>query len=97
VQFPRHHRCGGNSEYYDAKFSGIAELFPAAMQVVSLAGADLEQRLSQAIDRAWGADEVSRQATRGRAGVQAAASKTLYEHFADLVDADVRQRNAAAR
>jgi colanic acid/amylovoran biosynthesis protein len=85
-----------NSGYYDAKFSGLAALFPAATQVVALGGADLAQRLGKAIERAWDAGEDLRQATRAQAGVQAGDSKVLYERFAGLVNADIGWRNAAA-
>jgi polysaccharide pyruvyl transferase WcaK-like protein len=89
--------CLSNSDYYNAKFSGIAALFPGATEVVPLSSKDLEQRLLEAIDRAWGADEMSRQATRERATTQAAASVVLYERFANLVNGDARGGNAAAQ
>lgn len=78
--------CLSNSDYYNAKFSGVAALFPAAAEVVSLTGAHLQQRLLAAIDRAWDSDEMTRQATRQQARTQAEASVGLYRRFANLVD-----------
>jgi len=88
--------CLSNSDYYNAKFSGIAALFPASAQVVSLEGRDLEQRLLEAIDRAWDADERTRQATCEQAATQAAASAGLYERFANLVNEGARDGSSAA-
>jgi colanic acid/amylovoran biosynthesis protein len=82
--------CLSNSGYYDAKFAGIAALFPASAEVVQLEGRDLEQRLLAAIGRAWGADEEARQAAREQATTQAAASKRLYQRFAHLVTESAR-------
>jgi len=81
--------CLSNSDYYNAKFAGIAALFPASAEVVPLDGDDLGRRLLEAIDRAWGAGEGVRQATRDQAMAQAAAAAALYRRFADLVNADL--------
>jgi polysaccharide pyruvyl transferase WcaK-like protein len=89
--------CLSNSAYYDAKFSGIAALFPDTTQVVPLTGGDLDQRLLKAIDRAWSLDEMSRQASRERATTQAATSIGLYERFADLVNKDAVSWNTPPR
>ena len=89
--------CLTNSDYYNAKFSGLAALFPAATEVVPLTGTDLEYRLLEAIDRAWGVNETSRQGTRARAATQAAASVGLYERFANLVDGDGREATPVPR
>ncbi|MEP7193822.1 MAG: polysaccharide pyruvyl transferase family protein [Actinomycetota bacterium] len=78
--------CLSSSDYYNAKFAGIADLFPDATEVVPLGGRDLERRLEDAIGRAWGADERTRRSARERATTLAEASKGLYQRFADLVN-----------
>ncbi|HEY5181170.1 MAG TPA: polysaccharide pyruvyl transferase family protein [Dermatophilaceae bacterium] len=88
--------CLSNSDYYNAKFSGIAALFPAATEIVPLTGRDLERRLTEAIDRTWDADEISRQATRELARTQAKASVGLYVRFAKRVDKEAGGDNAPA-
>lgn len=79
--------CLTNSEYFNAKFAGIEALFPAAAQVVTLTGTGLRERLAEAVNRSWDADEGTRQAARELGRSQARASQALYERFAELVDA----------
>jgi polysaccharide pyruvyl transferase WcaK-like protein len=45
--------CLTKSRYYDAKFGGLAALFPGACQVVSLDSADCAGRLQAAVQEAW--------------------------------------------
>ena len=45
--------CLTKSPYYDAKFGGLAALFPGACRTVSLGGPEAAARLEAAVREAW--------------------------------------------
>jgi len=78
--------CLTRSSYYDAKFAGLAELFPTACFVVSLAEPELARRLRTAIDTAWHLPAEDRDAARQAAVQQRDAGREAYAQFQRTVE-----------
>jgi colanic acid/amylovoran biosynthesis protein len=77
--------CLTGSAYYDAKFAGLAGLFPTACSIVSLAQPDFAPRLRAAIEQAWDLPAAGRSAAAGTAGQLRDAGRLAYRRFADRV------------
>jgi polysaccharide pyruvyl transferase WcaK-like protein len=73
--------CLTRSGYYDAKFNGLADLFPSATTVVPMAGPDLGERLRSALMSACDTSATDRAAARDSARAQVQRSRALYEDF----------------
>lgn len=73
--------CLTRSGYYDAKFSGLADLFPSATTVVPMTGPDLGERLRQALISACDTSVEDRAAARSSALAQVQSSRAVYESF----------------
>lgn len=85
--------CLTRSSYYDAKFGGLAELFPTACFVVSLAEPELTRRLRTAIDTAWHLPAKDRDAARQAAVQQRDAGREAYAQLQCAVeDGSFRRR-----
>jgi polysaccharide pyruvyl transferase WcaK-like protein len=74
------------SSYYDAKFFGLADLFPDASYVVRLDAASLAVDLESAIRSAWNLDSSRRETTQQAAMKQIAASEALFAQFVERVE-----------
>jgi hypothetical protein len=73
--------CLTRSGYYDAKFSGLADLFPSATTVVPMSGPDVAERLRHALTAACDTPAVDRAAARSSALAQVQSSRAVYESF----------------
>ena len=76
------------SEYYDAKFEGLARAFAGALTVLPIREPELEQRLHEAIEHAW---EVS-DAARRRCWKEGLRQREAGRAFFDRVSLDVPNR-----
>jgi colanic acid/amylovoran biosynthesis protein len=70
--------CLTRSSYYDAKFTGLAALFPTACTVVDLTVADFPSRLAAAIEQAWRRPAIDRQAAYAAAVAQRERGRETY-------------------
>jgi colanic acid/amylovoran biosynthesis protein len=86
--------CLTRSGYYDAKFGGLAALFPSATTVVEMAGPELGERLQAALDNACDTGAQDRAAARASAAEQVARGESLYSQF--LTAASTTSRTALA-
>ena len=73
--------CLTRSGYYDAKFSGLADLFPSATTVVPMTGPDLGERLRHALVAACDTPAADRAAARSSALAQVESSRAVYDSF----------------
>jgi colanic acid/amylovoran biosynthesis protein len=73
--------CLTRSGYYDAKFSGLADLFPSATTVVPMTGSDLGERLRSALISACDTSMADRAAARSSALAQVQSSRAVYDSF----------------
>jgi colanic acid/amylovoran biosynthesis protein len=78
--------CLTRPRYYDAKFAGLAALFPGACFIVPLDQPDLAGRLRQAIDQAWHLPAPARAAAREAAARQRQAGREAYARFRETVE-----------
>ena len=78
--------CLTRPRYYDAKFAGLAALFPGACFIVPLDQPDLAGRLRQAIDQAWDLPAPARAAAREAAARQRQAGREAYARFREAVE-----------
>jgi colanic acid/amylovoran biosynthesis protein len=72
--------------YYDAKFAGLAALFPAACTLVRLDAPAFDARLKAAIDDAWQREDSVRRSAHSAALEQVSSSRHLYEELRRIVD-----------
>jgi polysaccharide pyruvyl transferase WcaK-like protein len=82
--------CVTRSPYYDAKFSGLQELFPAATSVVSLAAPDFADRLRAAIGVAWNLPAAERAVAGAISAQLRQAGTDAYAGFRAAVDNSAR-------
>lgn len=82
-----------SSRYYDGKFEGLAALFPNGCQPVRITRG-FEQALTDAIDRAWTTDDVSRDRLYAAAREQVGRGDDLYERFKSLVTERISGANS---
>jgi colanic acid/amylovoran biosynthesis protein len=73
--------CLTQSRYYDAKFGGLAGLFPGACRVVSLGSPDSAARLRAAVLEAWQLPEVERAAGEATADGLRDDGRQAYEQL----------------
>jgi polysaccharide pyruvyl transferase WcaK-like protein len=66
------------SAYYSAKLEGLRDAFGVGVEVVAIREPRLEERLAEAIDRAWATPAGDRAAMLAAAERQAAASRDAY-------------------
>lgn len=85
------------SAYYDAKFYGLADLFPGASYVVRLNSASLAADLDLATRSAWNLDPSRREAARQQAANQIAAGDALFAQFVERVDNSASVHRLVAR
>jgi len=78
--------CLAKSPYYDAKFAGLAALFPEACFVASLDQPDFAGWLRSALDMAWHLPAAARGAARETAAGQRDAGREAYARFRDTVE-----------
>jgi polysaccharide pyruvyl transferase WcaK-like protein len=78
--------CLAQSQYYDAKFTGLRALFPSACFVVSLGQPDTAARLCRAIDIAWHLPGPARAAAKDSASQQRDAGRCAYARFRDAIE-----------
>ena len=85
--------CLSGSSYYDAKFAGLAGLFPRACYVVSLdaPAPDLAGRLRRAIGQAWHLPAAERAAARNAADRQRQAGRQAYARIRDALEGKQRE------
>lgn len=74
--------------YYEAKFAGLAALFPDTATVLRLDEPAPIERLTTAVEQAWEVDEAARAAAHRCAQRQVAASRALYWDFHTKVVAE---------
>lgn len=77
--------CLVRSRYYADKMAGLADLFGEGCSVVALDGADLQERLTQAIGVAWRDAEATRAGLLTAADRQIASAQAAYATLAARV------------
>jgi polysaccharide pyruvyl transferase WcaK-like protein len=77
--------CLTRSEYYRAKFVGLADLFGCGVQIVYVGGEDFTQRLNAAIDNAWRSADELRVPLLAASERQIVAAWTAYRKVYSLV------------
>lgn len=80
--------CLHNSEYYAAKFQGLADHFGLGCSILSLAGPELQNRLATAMESAWNAAPAVRSSLLQAARAQIAKTHEAYEMIERLVALD---------
>jgi polysaccharide pyruvyl transferase WcaK-like protein len=85
------------SPYYEAKFGGLAELFPNGCRVVSALHVDFGAQLAKAVDEAWEAAEALSPGLLAAARRQIAAGDEAYARFAERVSRHVGTSAALSR
>ena len=78
--------CLIGSPYYDAKFGGLAALFPGACLTVSLDGPDASARLAAAVREAWQLPPGTRAAAAATAAGLRDAGRDAYAQFRRAVE-----------
>jgi colanic acid/amylovoran biosynthesis protein len=73
--------CLTKSPYYDAKFGGLAALFPGACRTVSLGGPEAADRLRVAVQDAWQLPPAARAAAAATAAGLRDAGRQAYAQF----------------
>ena len=73
--------CLTKSPYYDAKFGGLAALFPGACRTVSLGGPEAAARLKAAVREAWQLPPAARAAAAATAAALRDAGRQAYAQF----------------
>ncbi|MGH3067197.1 MAG: polysaccharide pyruvyl transferase family protein [Streptosporangiaceae bacterium] len=73
--------CLTKSPYYDAKFGGLAALFPGACRTVSLGGPQAAARLRVAVQEAWQLPPAARAAAAATAAGLRDAGRQAYAQF----------------
>ena len=73
--------CLTKSPYYDAKFGGLAALFPGACHTVSLGGPEAAARLEEAVREAWRLPPAARAAAAATAAALCDAGRQAYAQF----------------
>lgn len=73
--------CLTKSPYYDAKFGGLAALFPGACRTVSLGGPEAAARLEAAVREAWQLPPAARAAAAATAAALRGAGRQAYAQF----------------
>jgi polysaccharide pyruvyl transferase WcaK-like protein len=80
--------CLTKSSYYDAKFGGLAALFPGACRTVSLGGPQAAARLEAAVREAWQLPPAARAAAAATAAALCDAGRQAYAQFRLAVESD---------
>ncbi len=75
------------SDYYHAKFGGLAAEFGSGCIVLQASGADFSERLSTAVDRLWSAAGTHRSALLAAAERQMSAANDAYARVPELAQA----------
>ena len=73
--------CLTKSSYYDAKFGGLAALFPGACRTVSLGGPEAAARLGAAVQDAWQLPPAARAEAAATAAALRDAGRQAYAEF----------------
>ena len=73
--------CLTKSPYYDAKFGGLAALFPGACRTVSLGGPEAAAHLEAAVREAWQLPPAARAAAAATAAALRDAGRQAYGQF----------------
>ena len=73
--------CLTKSSYYDAKFGGLAALFPGACHTVSLGGPEAAARLGAAVQDAWQLPPAARAEAAATAAALRDAGRQAYAEF----------------
>jgi polysaccharide pyruvyl transferase WcaK-like protein/glycosyltransferase involved in cell wall biosynthesis len=79
------------SSYYEAKFGGLADLFPGGCRVIALSGPGVRERVRTAVDEAWAAAEMLRPQLLAASERQIAAAGAAYARFATSVSSRATQ------
>ena len=77
--------CLTNSRYYDAKFGGLAALFPGACWIVSLGSPDSARQLQVSVQDAWQLSAAERAAGAATACTLCDAGRQAYARFGVMV------------
>lgn len=80
--------CLSNSEYYEAKFRGLADLFGVGVEVLSLSDGRLREQLVETTLAAWEQADAWRPGLLLSAEWQVRAGRTAYERLRGLVESD---------
>ena len=73
--------CLSNSEFYDDKFAGLADLFGVGCEIVYLDTADFPTALRAALDRSWHSAPALRDPLLQCAASQINMGRAAYKHF----------------
>lgn len=73
--------CLTKSPYYDAKFGGLAALFPGACRTISLGAPEAPARLEAAVREAWQLPPAARAAAAATAAALRDAGRQAYAQF----------------
>lgn len=77
--------CLARSSYYDAKFAGLAALFPSCSRTVSLGQPGFAKELRDALSQAWQASPAARAASRAAAARLVATGRGAYQQLHAVV------------
>jgi colanic acid/amylovoran biosynthesis protein len=80
--------CLSNSEYYEAKFRGLADLFGVGVEVLSLSDGRFREQLIEKVLAAWEQADAWRPGLLLSAAWQVRAGRTAYERLHGLVESD---------
>lgn len=86
--------CLTNSRYYDAKFGGLAALFPGACWIVPLGSPDSARRLRVAVQDAWQLPAAERAAGAATARRLCDAGRQAYAQFRVAVEEQAIHRGS---
>jgi polysaccharide pyruvyl transferase WcaK-like protein len=78
--------CLANSEYYVAKFQGLADLYETGCTTIQLDQPDAGERLAQVLGRTWNAADTLRAPLLLSAARQVNQSREAYQKIRELLD-----------
>jgi colanic acid/amylovoran biosynthesis protein len=78
--------CLANSEYYVAKFQGLADLYETGCTTIQLDQPDAGERLAHALGRTWNAADTLRAPLLLSAARQVNQSREAYQKIRELLD-----------
>jgi polysaccharide pyruvyl transferase WcaK-like protein len=85
------------SEYYQWKFAGLADLFPGGCEIVRIDSTTLENDLENAVDRAWRRAPAARESLLAAARRQIDDGRSAYRRLRDIVSDALRARPDGSR
>ena len=88
--------CLTKSDYYDAKFEGLTDLFPSSSWIVSLATPDFTARLRNATEEAWRLPTSARVAAREKAVRLCGLGHAAYRQFCASAEQSLRTSKSSS-